>query len=55
MFIRKAVKSLGAVYKLVSHGAAREGSAVGSFIARFLPTSFYTRDASFFQPARVLY
>lgn len=42
MFIREAVKSLGAVYKPFSHGAVREGSAVGCFIAGFLPRSFYT-------------
>lgn len=42
MFIRRAVKSLGAVYKPFSHGAVREGSAVGRFIAGFLPRSFYT-------------
>lgn len=41
MFIRKAVKSLGAVYKAFSHGAVREGSTVGPFIAGFLPWSYY--------------
>lgn len=35
MFIRKAVQSLGAVYKLFSHGAVREGSAVGRFMLGF--------------------
>lgn len=31
MFIRKAVKCFGVVYKLCSHGAAGEGCTVGRF------------------------
>lgn len=41
MFIRKAVRSLGVVYKLFSHGALREGSVVGRFTAGFLPRIFF--------------
>lgn len=40
MFIREAVKRFGAVYKLCSHGAVREGCAVGRFIAWFLLQCF---------------
>ena len=47
MFIRKAVKSVGVVYKLFSHGAVREGGTVGRFIAGFLPRSFYAEKSAY--------
>lgn len=38
MFICRADRHLGVVHKLLSHGALREGSAVGHFTAEFLPS-----------------